>query len=394
MVLVMSGSKNRVIVLAIVQGGLSVAEAAERFGVSTRWIRILVSRYRNEGLEGLEPRSRRPQRSPTRTSDEMRARILRLRDSLEADGLDAGPESIRDRLSTDSPRPSAATIWRILKAHGRVVAQPQKRPRSSWKRFEAAAPNETWQSDVTHWRLADRTGSEIISWLDDHSRKLLHISAHVHVTGPTVVDTFTRTSDHYGLPASTLTDNGLIYTTRFAGGGDGSPARPNAFEQLLADLHITQKNGAPNHPMTQGKIERFHQTLKKWLTARPRPATNTPELQTQLDEFRTIYNTQRPHRAIGRRTPDAVYNATLKATPVIELNRSIWRVRHDRVDTAGKITLRYQGRLRHLHIGRAHNNRRVIVLIHNNQTITLGIGTGEILAEHTIDPTKSYQPKH
>src|SRR5699024_8662098 len=110
--------------------------------------------------------------------------------------------------------------------------------------------------------------------------------------------------------------------------------------------------------------------------------------------FQQIYNTERPHRAIGRRTPEAVYNTTPKDSPVTELDHSIWRVRYDRVDTAGKVTLRYQGRLRHLHIGRAHTSRRVILLVHNNQTITLSIGTGEILAEHTIDPTKSYQPKN
>lgn len=204
----MSGSKNRVIVLAVVEGGLSVGEAAERFGVSPRWVHVLVARYRAEGLDGLEPRSRRPHRSATRIPDEVRIQILVLRDSLGAEGLDAGSESIRDRLPTDPP--SASTIWRVLKAHDRVTPQPQKRPRSSWRRFEAAAPNETWQSDVTHWRLSDDTAVEVISWLDDYSRKLLHISVYTHVTVRVVVDTFLRTAARDGLPASTLTDNGLI----------------------------------------------------------------------------------------------------------------------------------------------------------------------------------------
>ena len=389
----MSGSKNRVIVLAVVEGGLTVADAAERFGVSPRWIYVLLARYRAEGLDGLEARSRRPHSSPTRIPETVRDQILVLRDALEAEGLDAGGESIRDRLPTDPPPPSASTIWRILKAHDRVTPQPQKRPRSSWKRFEAAAPNETWQSDVTHWRLVDDTAVEVISWLDDHSRKLLHISAYTHVTVRVVVDTFLRTAARDGLPASTLTDNGLIYTTRFSGGWDGTRSQLNAFEQLLVDLGVRQKNGSPNHPMTQGKIERFHQTLKQWLGARERAAT-IDALQTQLDEFTHVYDTQRPHRAIGRRTPAVAYAALPKATPVFEDGNTIWRVRYDRVDETGKVSLRYAGRLRHLGIGRPHAGANVIVLVHDNHTIILGLGTGEILAEHTIDPTRDYQPKH
>lgn len=390
----MSGSRNRVVVLAVVEGGLSVGEAAERFGVSKQWIYVLLARYQAEGLDGLEPRSRRPHRSPTRTSDAIRDQILVLRDELHAGGLDAGAESIRDRLPVDPPPPSASTIWRILRTHERVESQPQKRPRSSWKRFEAAAPNETWQSDVTHWRLADGAAAEVISWLDDHSRFLLHISAHVHVTVGDVVDTFTRTAARHGLPVSTLTDNGLVYTTRFAGGWNGRRSQPNVFEQLLVDLGVRQKNGSPNHPMTQGKIERFHQTLKQWLAARPDRAATIVELQHQLDEFTEVYNTQRPHRAIGRRTPAVAYEALPKATPVFEDGNTIWRVRYDRVDQTGTVTLRYASRLRHLGIGRAHAGANVIVLVHNDHTIILGVGTGEILAEHTIDPTRDYQPKH
>jgi transposase InsO family protein len=121
--------------------------------------------------------------------------------------------------------PSVATIWRILRAAGTVTPQPHKRPRSSWIRFEAAQPNGCWQSDMTHWRLADTSPVEIITWLDDHSRLILHISAHSIVTARTVVDTFHTTTKIHGLPASTLTDNGLIFTTRFAASTGG----PNHF---------------------------------------------------------------------------------------------------------------------------------------------------------------------
>ena len=123
--------------------------------------------------------------------------------------------------------PSTSTIRRILHAAGLVVPEPRKRPRSSWIRFEAAAPNELWQSDFTHWRLADGSEVEIISWLDDHSRYLLGCTAFRRVCGDDVVATFTAAGEAHGWPAATLTDNGAVYTSRFTGGRNG-------FEYLLA----------------------------------------------------------------------------------------------------------------------------------------------------------------
>ncbi|MDR8020509.1 IS481 family transposase [Nesterenkonia aerolata] len=383
-------SKNRAIVLAITEGTLTVTEASIRFNVSRRWIYTLLNRHRTDGLDALTPRSRRPHTNPNATDPTTIDTILELRETLTRTGLDAGAESIWDRLPP--PRPSPTTIWRILNRHGIITAQPQKRPRSSWHRFQADQPNETWQSDFTHWPLTDGTDTEIISWLDDHSRCLLHTSAHHRVTGRIVIDTFTDTMDTHGPPASTLTDNGMVYTTRFANGHDGTPAQPNGFEQLLADLGITQKNGAANHPTTQGKIERYHQTLKRWLTADGLVGT-LPELDEQLARFRHIYNTERPHRAIGRRTPETAYTATEKAFPVLEAGDRTWRVRYDRIGPTGTITVRYAGRLRHLGIGRAWAKRRVILLAHGPHTMIIDRNAGEIIAEHTIDPTKNYQKK-
>lgn len=283
------GYKNRVIVLAIVEGSLSVAEAARRFGVTRQWIHRLLTRYRAGGLEALEPRSRAAHAPAGRIPDDMRARVVALRDQLVSEGLDAGAESIRDRLTRANITPPAtSTIYRILRAADRVTPQPHKRPRSSWQRFQAAAPNACWQSDMTHWQLGDGTKVEIISWLDDHSRFLLHISVHRTVTVRTVTDTFLSAGRDHGLPASTLTDNGRIYTTRLAGHHGG----PNHFEHLIDSLGIEQKNGRPGHPQTQGKIERFHQTLKRWLTARTDAAT----LDALLRAFQLVYNHKRPRR--------------------------------------------------------------------------------------------------
>ncbi len=250
------------------------------------------------------PGGRAPARR--RTSDDVRGRIVALRTELAASGLDAGPVTIAWHLEREGlPVPSTSTIRRVLHAAGLVVPEPRKRPRSSWIRFEAAAPNEVWQSDFTHWRLADGSEVEICSWLDDHSRYLLGCTVFRRVGGDDVVATFTAAGDAHGWPAATLTDNGAVYTSRFTGGRNG-------FEYLLAYLGIRQKNGAPGHPQTQGKIERFHQTLKRWLGRQPRART-VGELQAQLDAFRLAYNEQRPHRAIGRHTPGEAYRATPKA---------------------------------------------------------------------------------
>ena len=318
----------------------------------------------------------------------MREQILAMRAQLDHDGWDAGAESIRDRLTqAGQASPSVSTIWRILTAADRVTPQPHKRPRSSWIRFESAAPNGCWQSDMTHWRLADTTNVEIITWLDDHSRFLLHISCHHTVTAPIVTDTFLTTGRIHGLPASTLTDNGMIFTTRFAAGKGG----PNHFEHIIDSLGIVQKNGHPGHPQTQGKIERFHQTLKRWLAAHP-PATTLPDLQTQLDQFRHGYNT-RPHRAKNRATPAQAYTALPKDAPHLKLLGQHWRVRNDTVDTAGVITLRWAGKLRHLAIGRPHRHQRILLLVAGANTLVIHHDTGEILAEHTLDPHHDYQPK-
>src|ERR1035437_3808075 len=279
-------SRAPVAVLKVTSHQLSVTQAAAEYGYSRPHLHRLLARYRNGGLDAVEPRSRRPASNSAATPDTVRQRIIELRLQLTKEGLDAGPVTIAWHLEHEGHRPpSTSTIRRILHTAGLVVPEPRKRPRSSYHRFVAAQPNECWQSDFTHWRLADGTDVEILNWLDDHSRYLLGCTAHRPVTGDLVTQQFLATADEHGLPASTLTDNGRVYTARFAGG-------KNAFEYLIAVLGIRQKNGHPGHPQTQGKIERFHQTLKRWLAKQP-PAAPLLDLQSQLDTFRTIYNQQR-----------------------------------------------------------------------------------------------------
>lgn len=376
-------SRARVAVLKVVSGQLSVTAAAVECGFSRRHLHRLLARYRQGGLEALEPSSRRPKSSPGRTSEQVRRRVIELRGQLTAGGLDAGPETIRWHLEQERLTvPSTSTIRRILHQAGLITPAPKKRPKSSYIRFEAAQPNECWQSDFTHWRLADGSDVEVLNWLDDHSRYLLSCTAHRPVRGDDVVAVFLQAVDTYGTPASTLTDNGSVYTSRFTGGR-------GAFEYLLPLLGVLQKNGSPGHPQTQGKIERFHQTLQRWLRARP-SAASLSDLQRQLDEFRDHYNEHRPHRALNRRTPGHAYRQTPKALPAGPRPEGHWRLRYDRLDTHGKMSLRRAGRMHHLAVGAAHARKHVLAIADDEKVLVTDLTTGEILSTHLIQPDKNY----
>lgn len=376
-------SKHRVAVLKVVAAQRSVTTAAAECGISRQHLHRLLRRYREGGLDDLEPRSRRPHTSPQATSGDVRDRIVALRTELIAGGLDGGPVTIAWHLEREGlPVPSVSTIRRILHAAGLVVPEPRKRPRSSWIRFAAAAPNEVWQSDFTHWQLADRSDVEIISWLDDHSRFLVGCSVFRRVDGDAVIAAFTEAGDVHGWPAATLTDNGAVYTSRFTGGRNG-------FEYLLAWLGIQMKNGAPGHPQTQGKVERFQQTLKRWLARQP-AASDLAGLQVQLDRFRLLYNDQRPHRAIGRRTPATAYAALPKLRPAGRGAPGHFRLRYDMTDSKGAITLRRGGRMHHLKVGAAHRRRRVLAIVDEREVTVVALDTGEILSTHLIEPDTGY----
>jgi transposase InsO family protein len=379
--------KNHVIILAITQQGLSYRQVAKQYGVSKSWAHTLHRRFLEEGTEGLTPRSKRPRSSPSQTSPEVTNRIVELRHKLTTTGVDAGAHTITEFLTRENITISPITVWRILKQAEVITAQPQKRPRSSYQRFNADQPNETWQSDFTHWRLASGAEMEIIGWIDDHSRFLLHLSAHRRISGKTVTTSFSQAADEYGWPASTLTDNGMVYTTRHAGGRRGE-GNKNAFETLLSLEGITQKNGRPYKPTTQGKIERLWQTLKLFLTAQPE-AHGIEELQHQLDAFRHYYNHIRPHRALNRNTPATAYSLIPKATPTG--SESIWKVRYDKVNE-GRITLRYGNKMLHLGVGRQHEREEIIALI-KDRDVTIIDTQGTVLGEYEINPEKNYQAK-
>jgi transposase InsO family protein len=382
-------SKARLVITAVTVEKRPVSEVAKSYGVARSWVYALLDRYKAEGEAAFEPRSRRPKTSPTAISDDAADLIIRLRKELSGQGLDAGPQTIAWHLEHHYQlNVSAATVSRYLSRAGLVTPNPAKRPKSSYIRFEADMPNERWQSDFTHHPLADGTDTEILTWLDDHSRYALSLTAHHRVTGPAVLQAFRAACAQHGIPASTLTDNGMVFTTRLAGGRGGR----NALEHELRRLGIKQKNGKPNHPQTQGKVERFQQTMKNWLRAQPRQPATLAELQAQLDAFASTYNTRRPHRSLeGRATPAAAYAARPKAVPGDRAADTHDRVRTDRIDNTGLVTLRHQGQLYHIGIGRAHARTRVLLLVQDRHIRVINADTGELIRELTLNPDKRYQ---
>jgi transposase InsO family protein len=378
------------VINAVLVEGQRVDDVCAAHGVSRSWLYELIGRYREHGEAGLQPRSKRPRSSPTKVLAAIEDEVVAVRKCLAEEGLDAGPHTIQVHLlrrrqgRARGAVPSVATIWRVLSRRGFIVPQPQKRPKNSWRRFQADLPNECWQADTTHWQLADGSEVEILNVLDDHSRLLVASRAFATTKAADVVATFHLGAASWGYPASLLTDNGAIFTAQSRNG-------TCAIELELIGLGIDYKHSRPYHPQTCGKVERFHQTLKKWL-AKQRRAATVAGLQAQLDRFRTYYNTVRPHRALGRRTPTEAFTARTKATPrrpgiTVPAQH---RVRRDRIDKAGKVTLRYQSKLLHLGIGRRHRHTRVMLLVADRDVRVIN-DDGELLAEFTIDPTKPYQ---
>ena len=388
-------SKARLIITAVVVEGRCKSEVARDYDVSRYWVHQLVTRYRVEGEAAFESRSRRPHSSPTATASEVEDQIVAMRKELTRQGLDAGADTIRTHLVRRTPSaatatqpavPSVATIWRILTRRGFVTPQPQKRPRSSWHRFTAEQPNQRWQADTTHWQLADGTGVEILNLLDDHSRLCLASTPRRTITGPDVLHTFQQAFVRWGIPASVLTDNAAVFT--------GTPRRGGrvALEVELGRLGVRFDHSRPFHPQTCGKVERFQQTQKKWLAAQP-PTATVAGLHRQLSRFRRYYNHIRPHRALGRTTPWQAYTARPKATasgPYIDPH---CRVRHDRVDQAGTVTLRHNSRLHHIGLGRPLAGTPITLLVDDLHIRAIHRHTGELIRELTLDPARDFQPR-
>jgi transposase InsO family protein len=351
-------------------------------------------RFALEGLDGLRERSRRPHTSPQAVSPAMGELLVLTRKELLRDGCDAGAAAILDVLTArDSPEnrrrweltpqepwPAAGTVHRLLVREGQVAPAPTKRPKSSLCRFTYPRSNECWQSDWTHWQLADGTPVAIAGTEDDHSRLMAGLRCGLGEGSSLLVwDTMLEAISRYGVPARSLTDNGLVYSMARRTSGEAQ------FEANLRHLGTVTITSTPYHPQTCGKIERFWQTLKKWLRARP-AAHTLEELQDQLDEFRIYYNTVRKHSAIGRRTPLSLWTEGPLAQPADHPLPAPVDVLHLMTQDSGNLEVGPWV----LGLGRRYAWHR-ISLIRQEQTISL-FHHAEHLATWTItNPAKRYQ---
>jgi transposase InsO family protein len=375
-------------VIGVAEGAeVNVAATCRVAGISRKTFYKWLARYRADGLDGLEERSRRPHRTPHQIDAEVEDAVVRWRKQLVESGLDHGPTTIQWHLGRDPgfgrPVPSVATIHRMLVRRGQVVADPRKRPRQSWRRFEAPAPNEWWQIDATDWEVA--TGVvRIFNIIDDHSRLAVRSRAVTEATGPQAWTTFCQAAAMWGLPVGVLSDNGLCFSGRLRG-------MEVLFEHNLRDAGVRPFTGRPYHPQTTGKVERFQQTLKRWLRRQPL-TTGLAELQHQLDEFCHLYNHHRPHQGIGRVTPITRWTATPTSQPVGEpLPRPAWPT------TAHHLTISHSGTVRvetsrtfRIHIGSEYAGHTATVYIDNHHA-TVFINN-QLIRHLQLDHTRDYQP--
>lgn len=373
-------------VIAKADGGrVNVAQVCAQAGVSRQFFYNQLARYRSGGVEGLEPKSRRPLSSPNATSLEVQERIVKLRKELGDAGLDHGATTIQWHLGRakdlNAQVPAASTIHRILVERGQVTAQPKKRPKTSWRRFEAPRPNEWWQIDAMDWVIA--TGLvKIFNIVDDHSRVAARTRCVNEATTVEAWSTFCQAAQVFGLPAGVLSDNGLCFSGKLRG-------FEVLFESKLRDAGIRPFNGRPYHPQTTGKVERFQQTLKKWLRKQPL-AADLVELQAQLDEFCRIYNHERPHQGIGRQIPIERFRASTAATPADEpLEHPVFAGdlrRHAQADDRGNVHVNNLI----INIGSRYAGCDTVVI---TDTTHASVFINDHLVRHlTIDPTRTYQP--
>ena len=355
---------------------LNVSAFCREHGIGRDAFYAVRRRFEAEGEAGLVPRSRAPQRVANRTSAAVEDLIVEIRKELDGEGLDAGAETIAHWLAlrhgTEFVVPSPSTIWRVLSRRGFIVADPSKRPGRRWQRFAADRANECWQADVTHWPLADGTDVEIINVLDDCSRLAVRADVVERATLPSTWDAIAHGAARYGWPERVLTDNGSVFGP--------------TFHDNLATLGVHLGHSRPYHPQTCGKVERFHQTQKKWLAARD-PAATITELQAVVDAFVDYYNQQRPHRSLGRRTPQHVWDTTPRNGPADKPLGQPTVVHHNRVYDG----VVWAGRYR-ITIGAAHNDHDATVIItgsHGHVFID-----GHLARDLTIDPARSNQPLH
>jgi len=364
----------RRLIVEVELDGLNVTEFCRQHGISTWFFYQLRRRYAAEGEAGLEPRSRAAKTVANRTPGWVEDLVVAIRKELDEQGLDAGAATIWTHLAERLPAgrlPAEATIWRILTRRGFITPQPKKAPKHAYRSFAAERANECWQLDDITWELADGSEVRIITMIDDCTRLCPGLTAVAAATGEAAFDALATAAARWGWPQRFLSDNATAYK--------------NTLAAAVGAFGVDHRHGRGYHPQTQGKVERFHQTLQKWLNAQPR-AASLDALQAQLEVFCDIYNTQRPHRAIGRRTPATVYQQTPKTGPAdrpLGAPTSIHRATvHNGVCHINK---QYS-----ITVGATHTGKQATIII-TGLSCHVFIA-GRLIRHLRLDPTRRTQP--
>jgi putative transposase len=361
----------------------NVSEFCRVNGINRRTFYRHKARIEQEG--SWVPRSRRPKTSPARTPAEAEAEIVRLRGEL---GADNGADSILAELVKVAARdgwaerglrvPARSTVNAVLKRAGLVTPQPAKRPRSSYRRFAYARPRDCYQVDATEVKLADGTKAVVFDVLDDCTRLLAACRAAPAGDGAAAAAAIRAAAAACGAPGIVLCDNG----TAFSGGvarGQG------AFARAVTSLGSRIIRSSPYHPQTCGKVERHHQTLKKWLAARPAPA-DLAGLQALLDEYRDWYNSRRRHTAVAGTPGQAWDSAEALGGP------QHLPVQDDA--TVHKLTVTANGTVKlgpvKISIGRARAGTAVTA-IRDHDRVTVYTAAGDPLGTLRLDHGRTHQ---
>ena len=325
-------------VLAVVADGRTVGEVASEWGVCRQTIHRWLARYEGDGLEGLGNRSSRPMHCPHQTPPAVEAMVLEMRRAHAYWG--ARRIALELARKGVEPPPSESAVYRCLVRAAVIDPISRRRRREAWKRWERAQPMELWQLDLVHgFGLADGTSAKALTGIDDHSRYCVSARLMARERTQAVCDGFSSAMRIYGVPAQVLTDNGKVFTGRFA-----QPPVEVLFDRICRENGIDHLLTEPRSPTTTGKIERFHKTLRIEFNTR-QVFRNLKAAQEALDEWVTYYNAQRPHQALGDATPESRFRATngnlqRRLTPRPERNGEQWVCR--KVASNGIVSVGYQ----------------------------------------------------
>ena len=345
-------------VLAVQVDGLTVVEVAEKFGVSRQSVHAWLRRYEAGGLDALADRSHRPASCPHQMPPAVEARVCELRRQKPF----WGPVRIAHQLGREGvePVPSHMGIWRALVRHHLIEPKAQRKKLRTFKRWERGRPMELWQLDVVGGvLLADGTECKVLTGIDDHSRFCVAAGVMERAVARAVCGVFAQSLRTHGVPEEVLTDNGKVFTGRFA-------TRPVEvlFDRICRENGIAHRLTAPRSPTTTGKIERFHRSLRIEFLA-GRVFSDLRAAQAELDAWVSDYNTNRPHRGIGMATPAERFcverpsSAPTLGAHLVALDETRdpneWITR--KVSVNGVITVAWQ----QISVGRHREGRRVDV---------------------------------